>query len=201
MKTIKLITLLVLAIMCSCTQPDRCSNCSVPFYDYQLFLRILDASGNNLVQEMELDWTHPDQAEILGRIKTDLYTLDIVFPEPCMDIYEYHKHSGAYEPAEFVPILSLNIHDYYYYLALRTQSMILDWCPNPAEMLTFKLSCPDVFGDNAVHEIVTYWKEGNKPTNSRICYRIELDGIAFTEEITYEQYNQISRATVILESR
>ena len=85
------------------------------------------------------------------------------------------------------------------YFVLETMTWIFDECPHPAEMLTFKLSCPSVFDNDIVHEIVTYWKESKKATGIRLCYRIELDGKECTEEITHEQHNQISRITIILD--
>jgi len=120
--------------------------------------------------------------------------LEIVFPDPCMDVYHPQPLPGV-SFDEHVPTLAVHPIDDDYFLLLNTGSPFNKNCPNPAETLIFKLKCPYMFGDDAVHDIVTYWKEGNKPTNSRLCYRVELDGNS-TEEFIYEDHNQISRGTL-----
>jgi len=75
-------------------------------------------------------------------------------------------------------------------------------------MLTYKLKCPYVFGDEAVHEIVTYWdipktKSGDGSVYAK-CNRIEFEGKVITP-ITYEyslnKYVYISYATIVLAGR
>ena len=188
--------------MCSYNSCNKEKHANV--YDYYLYLSIKDASGNDLVKGIGSDWLQsqpvgfvPSEGPTGGIVVPDLYTLEIVYPKTCMDLF---IPPPGVILAETTPKLGVQCTDDIYYLYLRTASPNSNECSDPAKKLSFKLKCPRVFGDDAVYDIVTYWKEGNKPTLSRICYRIELDGNESTE-ITYEEYNQISRATVILEDK
>jgi len=195
MKKIKLTGLLALALMCSCKIDKKYD---LPYYDYYLRLSILDAAGNDIVKRIGLlDGQSLDGFFWGATVKPDLYTMEVVFPEPCMDIYHPQPMEGVIYD-ECVPKLAVDILGDNYYLVLRTISDHHDECPNPAKTLTFKLKCPELFGDDSTHEIVTYWKEGN--TQCRLCYRFELDGKEYTQ-ISYEQYDQISCATVILDDK
>jgi len=211
MKKFHLAILMIFTIMCSCNKDNRYDNIGyndLPYYDYFLYLSIQDASGNNIAKGIDCyvwDSEAGKMSEVIsndgGVVKPDLYTLEIVFPDPCMDVYHPQSLPGVVSYDEYVPVLAVHPIDDDYFLYLRTSSNINKNCPNPAEMLVFKLKCPYMFGDDAVHEIVTYWKEGNKPTNSRLCYRVALDGKDSTEEFIYEDHNQRSRATLKLRDR
>jgi len=139
-------------------------------------MAILDASGNDLVKGIDV------VNEVI--VKPDFYTLEVV-SEPLVPNYSLYPY----------PSLEVYIYYNHYYLLLRTSS---NRNYKPASKLIFKLKCPHIFGDDNVHEVVTYWKAGNKPTKSRICYLIELEGKEFTQ-ITYEEYKQLSRATIVLD--
>jgi len=204
MKKFNVLASLAFIIMYGCNKDKY----TMP-YDYFLYLSILDASGNNLAKGIDCyvwDSEEGKRSELVsndgGVVKPDLYTLEVVFPEPCMDTYHPQPLPGVYSYDEHVPELAVHKIDDDYFLYLRTNSNYEESaCSKPAEMLIFKLKCSYIFDDDVVHEIVTYWKEGNKPTHSRLCYRIELDGKETTEEIVYEYHNQTSRATIILKSR
>ena len=157
--------------------------------------------GNDLVKGIEVDYGNIT-AHFGPMIKSDLYTFEIIYPDLCMDVYYHHYNGSGYIPADIGnhPPVQIVEKDSYYYLVFDVGARTNDGCPD-ANTLIFKLSCPYIFGDDAVHEFVTYWKEDNAPTNSRLCYRIELDGTESIEEIAYELHNQISRATVILGER
>jgi hypothetical protein len=203
MKTIKF-TCILLIIICSYNSCNKGNKYVVGGYDYYLLLNIQDALETDLVKGIGSDWLQsqpvgfvPSEGPTGGIVIPDLYKMDIVYPKSCMDIF---IPPPGVILAETTPKLGVQCIDDIYYLYLRTRSHYNDECRNPAENLTFKLKCPRVFGDDAVHDIITYWKEGNKPTLSRICYRIELDGNESTE-IIYEDYHQISRAIITLENK
>ena len=199
-----MVTFVVLVILCSCTT-DK--GPSLPFFHYILRLSILDASGNDLVKGIVCNAWDSEKGQMseldsdFGSVKPDLYKLEVVFPEPWMDVYHRTPTPGAILD-RIVPTLAVHIIDDYYYLYLETSSDRYDdkERSRAAEMLTFKLTCPYIFGNNAIHEIVTYWKEGNKPTNSRVCYRIEIGGNTFTE-IKHQNREQVSEAQVTIAGR
>ena len=190
-KILKLISLLTIALMGSCT-PEKGGPNSNPFYGYSLFLSFQDESRNDLVDGIEFDnwegYTTKKDA-IFGAVKPDLYLLEIVFPD------------GMKNPGKPDPMLGIVKGEYasddYYYLTFGTSS----YRNQPfEEKITFRVKCPYVFGDNAIHDIVTWWVYTGNHTFSAKCYRIEFDGKEYTQ-ITYEQGDQMSMATIILESR
>jgi len=190
-----LIVLTSLWIVSGCNVVD---DSPIPHYNYVLFLDIQDASGENRVKGIALEYEVFFLADSIFEIKRDIYTLDIVFPERYMDVYDDYVMMVGSPMAP--PVLRLGIKNDIYYLLLSASSRRFahstrykeygDIFP-PAEKLIFKVKCPYVFGNDEVHEIITWWepdpnfkfnkytKKNPKPNN---CYRIELDK---------KEYNQI----------
>ena len=172
--------LLLLLIINSC----EINNVSDPYYSYDyLFIRVQDVFGNDLVKGIEYDWWQsdviPEEEAINGQIKHDLYTLDFIYPDPCMNPFSYQTTpGGAAGYDKSAPILSLYKIDGYYHLYSES---IYSMKPYPAaEMITIKLSCPYVFGGNAEQKIITYWKSHNN--NSFFCSSIEFNGNKYTTQ-------------------
>jgi len=200
--------------MCSCVNSidkideivDVYKGNDYPFCSHFLLLRIQDTSGNDLVKGIRYNTNGATEIvpeeRYLGIVESDLYTLNIIYPNLCNDVYYLHYKDASeyYIPDAFFPTLHLQKIDGNYFLELSTKSYIKD-C-SAAEKLTFKLKCHYLFGDDAEHDIVTYWKPDTEYNgigiHAHLCYRIELDGKEF-EEITYESYNQVSKAMVILD--
>lgn len=147
------------------------------YYRYDLTLSFQDASGNDLVKGIESTQG--------GSVMTGQYTLSVVYPESCMkqkgDPYGLYHTSN---PLHSVDLVFLQI-------AYPKRGCSF------AEMLTFKLSCPHIFGDDKVHEIVTYWtiEHSRRRIPDINCYRIVLDGNENTHQI-----NQMY-LTIIMENR
>jgi len=157
---------------------------------YILFLGVQDADGDDLVKGVEGIKTSftPWGPEI----KSDLYTFEIIYPDPCMDVYYNHYHSGEVgfipdDIGQHPPIQVVKLDDRYS-LIFDVKTNNYECCPCPfANSLTFKLSCPYIFGDDIVHEIITYWREAVvDPYRQRIfCDRIVLDGKDYSPEIKH----------------
>ena len=64
--------------------------------------------------------------------------------------------------------------------------------------VTLKLKCSYLFGDDEVHDIVTWWKP-QKGTRNSLCYRIEFGGKEYTDidHVKTDLYHSI--ATVVLD--
>jgi hypothetical protein len=228
MKAIKLIGLFTLLILGGC-KSDLTINSDAPeinensevaekyfngpnYYAYDLFLKFQDESGNSLLKGIECkDWVFiPEYDEGVGSVNFDFYALEIAVPEPCQDTYflANKERPGVILEEKATPKLFLRLWNGNYYFEINYRSFENPWgeyenCP-PAEMITYKLSCPFVFGDDAVHEIVTWWRPYSEKTLNghpkNLCYRIELDGEEFTQ-ITTELYDGNSKksvATIIL---
>jgi hypothetical protein len=197
MKTIKQIVLFVsLAIICSC---DEFRIGVEPFYDYQLYVHILDDSGNDLIKRIYDDETWED---IMQNRSTDRkwadYDYSIVFSDSRMDIYK-PPYNDKYVLGIGIPPLC-DICGEYFMLNLATQTPSNHDYDKPADRIIYKLRFPALFGDDAEREIVTYWKKGNYSTKSRICDRTELEGKVFTK-IEHHYNNSVSTATLRLENR
>lgn len=187
--------------MCSCTSEEKNDN---PFYQYILRINVQDASGNDLVKGIGWDWWQsdvvPEEEATAGGVNRELYSLEVIYPEPCMDTYLLHYSAGGIMDDLF-PTLGIFKKDDNYYLVFDEFSYNGGGCP-AAEKLTFKLTCPYIFGDKEVHEIVTYWKPDPKWDGIKLlrffCTHIEVDGKAFTQ-IEHLDAQPISVATVVLE--
>ena len=195
MKSLKYSLFLVLAMLLNSCEVEYGN--FYPFYEHWLWLSFQDTSGNDLVKGIGYNWWQsdvvPEEEAGGGPVNPDLYTLKIIFPENAVDVWE--------KSPEIRPELTLIKPNYGewnsskgYYLNFSTSSVKKD----NVEMLTFKLSCPYVFGDNSTHEIVTYWRKSNVPKGTVKCYRIVFDGKEINE-ITYENYEQISLAKIVLD--
>lgn len=154
---------------------------------YNLGLSFQDASGNDLVKGIGLEeWSAGTSMEdaLWGSVKPDLYVLDIIVSEPCKnwdnEIYNTPARPG-FIPDVNRPKLGMerdNNGDCY---LTNSFSLPVNDCPEE-KILTYKLKCPYVFGDEAVHEFVTYWdipKSNYAHTSERFakCYRIEFEGV------------------------
>ena len=214
MKIFKLIgSLLALAVIyTSCDKKIRGYAVESTYY-YYLFLNVQDASGNDLVKDIDLH----DDIHALLEVNRDLYTLDVVYPDVYMDPVWRSRHPETicencipdpmyyrlgYRIKDFYP--GDAIKDDYAYLVFYPQvSMGNHWDKKivPADKIIYQLKCPYLFGNDEVHEIVTYWEpspQGNWE-KQQFCYRIEFDGKEF--DITYNETKTISYATIILEGK
>ena len=169
-----------------------------PFYDYELLLlSFQDDSGNDLIKGIGYDWWQsdiiPEEEATKGTVDDDLFTLDYVYPDSCLDgraaydmvaslpgvIFDEYKGPGL--------VLVKENKKYFFEFSLSCIKLVpfgdnYNFYP-PAEMITIKISCPHVFGSKEVHEIVTHWKLidiDSRPIgynkDLRYCYYIEFDG-------------------------
>jgi hypothetical protein len=187
MKALKsMISLLLMLVMISCT--DKSNNDPWPFYSYDsLWISVQDALGKDLIKGIGYDWWKsdvvPEEEAEGGSVKSNLYTLNIIFPEPCMDYYA--PPNGAILDPVSAPQLGLKKWNGYYYLELITSSRKYFYDPKyhscpPAVRTTFNLKCPYVFGNDAVHEIVSYWKPEDNNPYYQVCESVVLDGKKYT---------------------
>lgn len=191
MKTLKVIGLLALIMnLTSCNllfghdEPE--------FASYDLSMSFQDASGNDLVKGIGLNTSS-------GSVKDSLFTLDIIVSEPCKNwdnkIYNTPARPG-FEPDVNRPKLGMVKYNSYSYLTSDFQLPVND-CPEE-KMLTYKLRCPHVFGDDAIHEFVTYWEiPKDKINQAAKCYRIEFEGNEIIPT-PQDKYERSYTATLVL---
>ena len=192
MKTLKILSLVALIMLSSsCERPSI--HVEPEFISYNLYLSFQDVSGNDLVKGIEFH-------DSLGSVEDSLYNLDIIVSEPCWNWDNYIYNAPArpgFEPDVNRPILGLSRYNGYSYLTNQFGIPVND-CPEQ-KVLTYKLKCPYLFGDDAVHELVTYWDIPKDKINpSAKCYRIEFEGNEITPT-PMDNYEYNYTAVIILE--
>jgi hypothetical protein len=190
MKTFVFLSLSALLMMCSVSSCHLVFNHEPDVVLYSLDISFRDASGNDLVKGIGLDDLYPadvpeGQAQS-GSVKRDLYVLDIIASPPCQDAIDSWNASHFVTPDHK---LGMDKFDRYWFLTTNIGFMADD-CPNE-KMLTFRLKCPYVFGDDAKHELVAYWDVPKIRNNSAYakCNRVEFEGKVFTPILPQEGYN------------
>lgn len=147
---------------------DKIQESQPPAYCYSINISFTDKMGNDLVAPLGKDRWHPNNVDTYwtGAINPDKYTLDYVFPNPEPQI----ERPGLIEPDYKGPAfwmaksddkyqLTSDFHEQYtegegkWYLMTGVASSQ----SYPQESTTFRMVCPTIFGDNSVHELVTYW--------------------------------------------
>ena len=196
MKVLKLIGLLFMVVVCaSCEKPAP-----DPIYTRYLCLSFRDVSGNDLVNGIGFEvwrdggYVTGGEDDTGGIIKPELYTLfficedknanrlNYMSPNPIMAL----QKSGSIE----VPHPYMNNYDYL------TFDIITEKSKPFVEKITLKLKCSYLFGDNEVHDIVTWWERQSK---GDLCYHIEYGGKEYTEIDHVKLYPYPSIAMIVLD--
>ncbi len=137
---------------------------------YNLLLNYTDVSGNDLVRNLvELDTP-----------TSHLYKLEIVLPEPCDDWRNESYNIKGGDTAS--PHVFYHLFNNRYYFT-GYFNIPVGGCP-ATDILTHRVKCPELFGDEAVREIVSYWdvpkKQSTGHQHEAKCYRIEFEGNEIT---------------------
>jgi len=131
-----------------------------PEYDFiacNLALGFRDASGKDLVEGIGLkdsQWENVDP-----------------------DLYEFEVLRSGF-PVAASPRLRMERYDGNCCFSIAFSWVVDD--DKDEERLSYRLKCPYVFGDDAVHELIAYWNIPEKKTTSNEyfarCVRIEFEG-------------------------
>ena len=207
MKTLKFLNLLIsILILTNCTHSNQSNahdDLSINMYDH-LLLRLLDSSGNDLIKGIGLEYWHrmdsiPEEDAVIGSVSRELYSLeDIYHPDPFMNWFAQKKTRSPSDGIFDIGIERLSKNDFnfllftFYSFAICNDIRFEGSYP-PADKIVSKLKCPYIFGDDAEHEITTYWRIKSKreafnenyvETYVSELFSIELDGKEATE-LTY----------------
>lgn len=161
---------------------------------YNMSFAFQDAEGNDLSTDIE--------RSTYGQIESP-YKLDIILSKQS-DKYDNEKYNvinpDAYEMDYNPPTLLYQSTEQYNYLT-SLFTLHTGYAENQ-EMLTYQLTCPDIFGDNEMHIITTYWeKSGNKINSDYFfkCYKVEFDGQTITDirqTISADDYYKANHVTL-----
>ncbi len=209
MKVLKIVGLLALGIMNFSSCDLFLGHDEPEFVIYNLGLSFQDASGNDLVKGIGLEeWSFGMSMEdaLWGAVKPDLYLLDVILSEPCKnwdnDIYNAPARPG-FIPDVNRPKLGMERSDRGDCYLTNSFRLPVSDCPEE-KVLTYKLKCLYLFGDEEVHEFVTYW---NIPKSNRErsferyakCYRIEFEGNKITPRSPTDEHRNYE-AVIMLTS-
>ena len=169
-----------------------------PYYVHTLWLSFQDKSGNDLLKGSEFELLY-NYNGIFDTVKPEFYTLEIIYEKGIINpwLEPGHYKNGTddiiypklYLASESVASYGLLNNDYDY-LRFHTESTKL--VGNFPKKIIFRFTCPYLFGDNKVHDIVTRWKFIDTYC-APLCYRIEYGGKEFSVKLSNDNF-----ATVIL---
>lgn len=158
-------------------------------YSYYLHIRFTDREGNELAAPLAADVYKTDASKAWrGEINPEKYTLDLTLSKPEIvpdnmgfaftmskfsdqHVMETPNADGTYGP------------DGNWYLNFR--GFVMDSGVTHHDYLKYKFSCPVIFGDNSVHEIISYWAAGIQGSNIEYfptCTKVVIDGKEMTPE-------------------
>jgi hypothetical protein len=176
MKSIKLTGLLLaILIINSCTN-EEVIGLTRPHEYNRLYLSFQDILGNDLIKDLALNYGE------WGTIGVG--TLQIEYPNEFMDPFisislnpgmeMQYPRIIAFGTSLYTSMPRANGFELLAFFPTGTNSF---WGKDPlppAEMITYKVNFPDLFGNNNVHEFVTYWRVYGAINNYRrsYCYRI-----------------------------
>ena len=194
MKTINIVMSLVLIALAlsSCGKLAPGGKTQDTSYRYCISINFSDFLGKDLVAPLGDERWKPanDHSYWYGEINPDKYGLDISLSNPSLEIQyistpkpEFERKTGPYfKMAKYDNNYRLTSNfgqevytegDGYYYLSNEYGTPIFHYADDNYDTIieepvqdhiTYKISCPTIFGDNSVHELVAYWAED--PDNS-----------------------------------
>lgn len=197
MKILRLASLLAMVLSLSgCSKEivpeveDIIRRSNTPVVRYWTCVSFLDSSGNDLVSRL---MPKGDISNWRGGIDSGQYDLCIYLADGSktdivnLEYYSMYNFFGDYPDFE----KQYGKYDGRYYLY--NDFMYPYMVPTDFQsMLTFKVTCPTIFGDNSVHELVTYWGDDPNVTN-----KSEKESMVYDSDGNpiYCQYPQCKRAS------
>lgn len=191
MKTLRfaaIIGLMAIAL-CGCSSPfgdvqELVQNSKpVPRDYYYLHINVRNTEGDDLVAPLGEEYykSNPESIKYSGEVNPDKYQLQIVLPDGYVDrtaSFTLGKFDGGYN---WVSMQEDGTYDVTGRWSLMSNYMIVGNNPKVQNPLTYKIKCPAVFGDDTIHEIVTWWEavSWNKTLYEQFygCVKATFDGV------------------------
>lgn len=148
---------------------------------YFLHLSFKDAEGNDLIAPLaEEYYKSSTDKPWRGEIDPSKYSIDLVVPEASGDSIKVNFTASKFTD-EYVKLTPREDGTYdpdgHWFFDLR--SIIINKNDLSYSKLNYKLSCPEVFGDDSLHEISTTWAKDLETSQQSFypaCTKVILDG-------------------------
>ena len=150
---------------------------------YRLHVNFRDVAGNDLVAPLGEEYYISEgwRTKWVNEINPEKYSLDIILPDglsstkPYYSLAKYNDYHSWLTPGEDGKYDGDGI----WYLESNYVPTVITSNAAIQSPLTYRLSCPTIFGDGSIHEIVAWWDEGTLISgNCRIltCIKVVFDG-------------------------
>lgn len=150
-------------------------------YRYYISFKFVDKDGNSLGKSVNLEHAKGFDLTV---VPEDGYDLDIILGKQ----HPNYNNLTYSRPQWFIPdfrkpTLGRNKSFYPEGDVLTSNFFLYSDVSYPQEKMTYKLTCPIIFGDNNVHEITTYWHKLEPELQMEVkykeywfeCYRVEFE--------------------------
>lgn len=159
-----------------------------PRFSYLLCVGFLDSKGNDLTAPLAVEQSKEEGKDWNGPADPARYNLNIILSNGVQSDSENLDSFTMYNFFARVPEFEKQYgrYDGHYFLF----NHYFDYF-EPESCLTYQITCPTVFGDNSVHELVTWW--GDDP---EVAYRGEEYAQAYDSDGNriMDQYLQCTKA-------
>ena len=173
-----------------------------PVWVYDIAISFKDSDGNDVVKPLvDEQWTSdPTHDGWIREINPEKYHLDVIYSNP-PDWYDNSIYNRRAYPG-FIPDVhtcdfrgfrnSQNTSVSPWYLRHYNNSHRIDLWGEEVQDLTFEITCPTIFGDESIHEVETYWEQGEKPVvykSNAVCTKVLFAGKEYTPQKQVEVFN------------
>ena len=154
---------------------------------YNLYLSFTDAEGNDLVKQLVDDkWNYSGDSQWNSVVNPEKCHLDVIYSNPPAwfdnSIYNARATSG------FTPDVNKR---YFTFLQTGQDLSVSPWRLSYQDMtstnfwgeevqdLLLKITSPTLFGDGRIHEVATYWEEGEERSGAQLyarCGKVVCEG-------------------------
>ena len=139
-----------------------------------------DSEGNNLIEGIDLmDWSPSDkpvEEATFGIIACD-YKFRIILEKP----FKTDGRSILYLDSDKTEYNMLLYEKRNGYISLDFKFMEYEGFLDTQEILTFQIACPQIFGDDELHSIITFWNAERIKAKSE--YFMECQKIVYEDQV------------------
>lgn len=159
-------------------------------WTYHLYLSFTDGEGNDLVKQLvDEKWNYLEDSKWNSVVNPEKCHLDVIYSNPPAwfdnSIYNARADSG------FTPDVNkryftflqngYDLSDSPWYLSYQDMTSTNLWGEEVQDMI-LKIMSPTLFGDGKIHDVATYWEEGEERGGAQLwakCSKVVFEGQEF----------------------